>query len=67
MSILQHLETVSLEPYIAIKIHCLECIDRDLSASSILRDVGLAFESQVGGDWSAWEGDFRVLAGREDG
>ena len=67
MSVFQHLETVTLELHIAIEIQRLESVDGYLLVSSVLRDVGLALESQVGGDWPAWESDFRVLAWCKDG
>jgi hypothetical protein len=65
MSVLQHLEAVTVEVDIALKVHVVEGLHGDLVPSTVLELIRMVLEGQVVLDWAARELDFFVLAGDE--
>jgi hypothetical protein len=65
VSVLHHLQRVSVEVNIAIKVHIVECLHWDLVGSSILELVGFILEGEVVFDWTTWNCGLFILAGTE--
>jgi hypothetical protein len=67
MSVLHNLQAVPIEVNITSKVHGVESFQRDLVRASVLKLIGLMFESKVMLDGATWVFGLFVFAGREGG
>lgn len=67
MSVFHHLQTITIELDITIKVHVMERLHRDLVPSAVLGLIGLILEGNVMFDRATRIFSFFVLAGSEGG
>ena len=62
VSIFHHLQAITVEINLTIKVHIVECLHRNLVLASVLQPIGLVLERKVMLDWTSWESDFLIFA-----
>lgn len=67
MSILHNLQTIPIEIHVAIKIHIVERLHRNLILPSVLEPVSLILEREVMFDWTTRKPSLLILPRRERG
>jgi len=67
MTVFQHTQHITPHVNLRVEVHFVENLDRDLTLSFVLCLILLVSEAKVFSNWLAWELDFLVYPGRDDG